>query len=679
VIATLVSDNKQFMAKMVESKGAIDDLNKSGSSSFSKLSSIGRTALLGIGTAAIGVGAIAVDFGDKLEASQAGLQASLKAAGISWKSVEDSVKSTGAESTKYGFTQAQVDSALSLGVISTQSYTEAHKNLNVAIELAAAKHVDLNTAMQAVDKATQGNTRALMQLGISLPIASTSALKLKTAEGGVQAAQLKALTTLREFPDALDASSKHHAVYQTALDNVTVAQGKLKDQQQASSQILDALSQRLGGQAAAAAGTFQGKVKAMEAEGENLAATIGIKLIPVLEGLITDVQKVVDWFGRNQAVAEALGAALGGLAAVAATAFAIDKVSKWISTIQSAIGWVNNLGSAVSKIPAVGGVGGVGAGAVGAGEVGAGEAGTAGAAATATSLVPVIVPAVIAAIGVGTLVAGIMGLIKTSGQGSGQPGTGTALQRQREKSGADTGMGGLVTSPAAVSGANATIAGFAAAISGLAAGKGGTDTPQQQLAVLNQMKAQLASDSTKYGGTSAQAHADAAALASTANKWGAENSTISKMIPAGIQTSYLQLLGLNAKQADLGKSGAGNLEQSKFIKAVLDNELQNAKSVLSKDETAKASKSAIDLARQKVTDTQNEIKGTTSHIDQLKTVASQITTTKDTISSQQKLSTDLGKVNSDTSAIKTIFGTGITITKLPDKNTKMTGTVKVSF
>ena len=204
-----------------------------------------------------------------------------------------------------------------------------------------------------------------------------------------------------------------------------------------------------------------------------------------------------------------------------------------------------------------------------------------------------------------------------------------------------------------------------------------TGTADKQVSVLTQMESQLAADSAKHGATSAQAHADLVALQTTSNKWGAQSSTDLAVTKASIQSSFLQLLGLNAKEDKLNTTGSGNLDQSKYIKAVLDQQLAHAKSVLATDKTVGASKQAIDLARQKVADTESATKQVQSHIDQLKSVADQITKAKDTLSQQQALETALGKVQSATKDISTVLGTGITITKAP--NTKATGSIKLSI
>jgi hypothetical protein len=339
IVAALRLSISEFQAKMAEAQTSFDKLEAKGASSMEKMSAIGKGALLGLGASAVVVGAAAVDFGDKLEASQASLQAALKASGTSWSSVQRSVSAAGQGAQRFGFTQAQVDAALAAGVISTQNYGLAHRNLGVAIQLAAARHIDLASAMQLVDRAATGQTRPLKQLGIDLPIVASNALKVKQAHEALQAAQLSALSVLRQYPDALNSASKHHAAYQTAIDKVMIAQGKVKDVQAAGGQIIDALSRRLSGQASAAANTFAGRVAAMKAQGENLAAQLGLRLIPVLERLMSIVMRVVDWFEHHKAAAIALAAVIGGVlvAAMAASAVEFFAAFGWVEVVALAI------------------------------------------------------------------------------------------------------------------------------------------------------------------------------------------------------------------------------------------------------------------------------------------------------------------------------------------------------
>ena len=333
VFVELRANISEFQAKMGEARSEMTKLQKHGESTATQLGSFGKTALMGVAGAAVGVGALSVETADKQEIAQKQLENSLKAAGQSWDEVKGKVKSTGDEASKYGYTQQQVDQALTTGVNSTQNYGNAHDNLQVAIQLAAAKHIDLNTAMQTVDKAATGQTRALKQLGIDLPVSAGGALKVQQAQDALSKAQGNANAILAKSPDALNQASKAHAAYEAAVGKVEAAHKKLADSQNAGSQILDALKQRLSGQADAAADTFAGKLAAAKAQGENLMATIGQKLIPILEKLMATTEGVVKWLEKHQAVAKALGIIIGTILVVAVVAYAASMASAAVATI----------------------------------------------------------------------------------------------------------------------------------------------------------------------------------------------------------------------------------------------------------------------------------------------------------------------------------------------------------
>jgi hypothetical protein len=337
VFVELKANIAEFQAKMGEARTEMTKLQKHGEGTVSQISALGKGTLVGLATAAVGIGAISIDAADREQTSQKQLQAALKASGQSWDKVKDSVKTTGDQATKYGFTQAQVDQALTTGVISTQNYSKAHDNLQVAIQLAAARHVDLNTAMQAVDKAATGQTRALKQLGIDLPITAGGAKAVQTAQDALAKAQANVNAIIAKTPDAVNPASKAHAAYEAAVAKVDAAHQKLAATQAAGNNILDALRQRLSGQADAAASTFAGRLAAMKAQGENLFATIGAHLIPVLSKLMAITLDVVKWFEKHRTVAIALGIALGTVVAAAIGVYIAGVISATIATLAMAI------------------------------------------------------------------------------------------------------------------------------------------------------------------------------------------------------------------------------------------------------------------------------------------------------------------------------------------------------
>ena len=215
VFVELKANITEFQAKMGEARSEITKLEKHQGTTLEKVSAFGKGAMLGVAGAAVGIGGMAIDMADKQEIAQKQLEASLKASGTSWDSVKDKVKSTGDAATKYGYTQEQIDGALNVGVISTQNYGKAHDNLQVAIQLAAAKHIDLSSAMQAVDLAANGSTKALKKLGIDLPIAGGGAKAVASANSALSKAQQKVNDDMAAGADRAEASSRARRAAET--------------------------------------------------------------------------------------------------------------------------------------------------------------------------------------------------------------------------------------------------------------------------------------------------------------------------------------------------------------------------------------------------------------------------------------------------------------------------------
>ena len=67
VVAFLRANTDQFTAKLDEAEAKIDKMSSSGASNFSKLATVGKFALLGIGAAAVGVGVASIDMADKYQ------------------------------------------------------------------------------------------------------------------------------------------------------------------------------------------------------------------------------------------------------------------------------------------------------------------------------------------------------------------------------------------------------------------------------------------------------------------------------------------------------------------------------------------------------------------------------------------------------------------------------------
>ena len=271
------------------------------------LGTVNEVGKVALGAGAIGLvafGGEAIKLGSQLEDSQASLKAAVSASGESLSKWQGPIAAAQAQMEKFGFTNADVNNALAKSVISTQDVGKSLNIMSIAANLAAAKHVDLSTAIGAVDKAAQGNTKALMQMGISLPIVTTNALKLQQASDVVSVAQAKVNAIVA-------AGGQGTSAYRAAVNSLNVDEAKLAQQHAASSEILGALSQRLGGQAATAAKTFSGEMKVLKTDATDVGAQIGTVLIPI-------IQKFGNFLINNKGLVKdlAIGIGVGLVAAI---------------------------------------------------------------------------------------------------------------------------------------------------------------------------------------------------------------------------------------------------------------------------------------------------------------------------------------------------------------------------
>ena len=333
VIAYLRANTSEFTAKIGEAKLEMDKLEKSGSGGMEKMQKVGGAALLGVGAVAVGVGLAAVDMAEKYDTAHVSLEASAKAAGTSFEALKPQIDSTSKAMEGFGYTNAQTEAAVGSLITSQGKSAPVMKDMQLAANIAAAKHIDLQTAIGLVEKASNGMTKPLKAMGIDLNIAAGGAIAAAKAQDGLAKAQDAMGAILAKSPDALNASSKAHAAYEVAVGKVESAQKKLSDTQSAGGQIIGALSERFSGQASAAAGTMSGKLAEMKANGENLLQTLGQKLIPVLDKVVTAIQHVVTWLEKHKGVAEAIAIVIGTVLVGAIAVYVASMASAAVATI----------------------------------------------------------------------------------------------------------------------------------------------------------------------------------------------------------------------------------------------------------------------------------------------------------------------------------------------------------
>lgn len=287
----------------------------------SKKSDLSKSALLGLTGAVVGIGAAALIMGDKYDTAHALMTAAINAAGQAHVPYQAELNATTEKMQQLGFSSVDVDNAMAASVVSTQNVKTSMGLMGLAADIARAKHVSLGDAVSAVDKLYAGSNRALTQMGINLDIGSGKLSGIQTATEAVSKAQLGLKTT----EDEISAGTLKGAVAADALKSshmsLSNAEQKLKFDQDAVTTSLDALSTRLGGQASTYAGTFTGRLDVLRAQGENLASSLGTKLLPAVEDLTTIIISGATWLDHNKEVLILLAGIVTGVALPAAVAY----------------------------------------------------------------------------------------------------------------------------------------------------------------------------------------------------------------------------------------------------------------------------------------------------------------------------------------------------------------------
>jgi phage-related protein len=312
VFVELRATISEFQAKMAEARGEMTKTQSHGEGAFKQLESVGKLALLGVSAAAVSVGVASIHMADEFEASHARLVTAITNTGKSFDQFATPISVAEKSMENLGFTHAQVEATLASLTTSLGDPTKALDLLGTTANLAAYKQVPLADAAIAVAKGFEGQLRPLKQMGIDLPVVAASAEKIKVAQENLIKTQTALNDLLVKHPDAVNANSKAHAAYETALTRVAAAQGKLNDLQSSGGQIIDALNQKVGGQAAAAAETFSGKMNVLRAKAEDLGVAIGLKLIPVITQLAGYLLDGVNWLEKHRTAMIELAVAIGG-------------------------------------------------------------------------------------------------------------------------------------------------------------------------------------------------------------------------------------------------------------------------------------------------------------------------------------------------------------------------------
>jgi hypothetical protein len=151
--------------------------------------------MMGIGGAALGVGAALSVMGSKDQAAHQQLQSSIAATGHSYGQYADQIEAAIHHQEHFGNASAETQDALRKLTQATHDPSEALKLLNTTSDVAAAKHEDLSTAATQVGKVYNGNAKLLKEFGITVDKTTKLTADHKTATqalAGVVAGQASA-------------------------------------------------------------------------------------------------------------------------------------------------------------------------------------------------------------------------------------------------------------------------------------------------------------------------------------------------------------------------------------------------------------------------------------------------------------------------------------------------------
>ena len=300
-----------ILADVDDLKKKLGEADKAVESNSSKISEFGKKAAAAFAVAA----AAAVAYGTKLavdgvksaiedEQAQLRLAAALRTA---TGATDDQIAATEAyilkTSLATGVADDQLRPAMQRLAVSTKSTEEAQKLLNLALDIAKGRGLELETVANALGRAQDGNTTALGRLGLGLSKAELSTLSF--------------------------------------------------------TQVQEKLSNLYGGAAAANAETFQGKIDRLKVGFDEAKESLGVALLPAVEQFIgflnqtgiptlnafiaglTGDAGLSAGLAQSQKGAETFGKAIGGL---------VDILKGLINFIREVIGGITELANQAIRV-----------------------------------------------------------------------------------------------------------------------------------------------------------------------------------------------------------------------------------------------------------------------------------------------------------------------------------------
>jgi phage-related protein len=298
-------------ALVIEILGSAKQFGEELDRAAGKTRSLGKVA--GVAGLAI-AGGLAIGLEKSVKAAMEGqtatarLDSAFKQSGESADKYASQIDKAESSGRALGFTNLDVRDSLGSLEIATKSHTQAIKDLSVAEDIARFKHVDLATASKSLTMAMSGSQRAIKQLGLSIPPVTT-------------------------HYDALKRSGEDLTTKTGMLD---VAHAKLQDKMATSKAVIDAVTQKMHGQAAAFADTAAGGMAKFHAQSEAIQENLGQALLPAVQAVTEKIAAFTGFLSQHTTTAKIFVGVLGALSAILITTSVASSIAAAAATIAGA-------------------------------------------------------------------------------------------------------------------------------------------------------------------------------------------------------------------------------------------------------------------------------------------------------------------------------------------------------
>jgi hypothetical protein len=296
--------------------------------STSKASAMVQKLGKGVALGMLGVLAGATDVAIKLEATEARLATSIKnTGGGTLAQHKASIEGVEGAMVKYGKTPGETVEALSTLTTASKSLSAGEKDMGLAADYAARKHMSLAAAASMLAKIYSGTPgRAIKEFGINLPGGSGKLATLESGEKAVTAAKAAKRIVEQEVTEGKLTGAMATLKEAGAAEKLSIAEEKLLKDKQAIPLVFKEMENVLHGEAAKQAGTLSGQLAVVKAEGDEAAGALGKNLVPVLKDAAVDLGSFIGWLVKGSAPAKAVMVAVGGIGTALAGLYVASKL-----------------------------------------------------------------------------------------------------------------------------------------------------------------------------------------------------------------------------------------------------------------------------------------------------------------------------------------------------------------